>query len=91
MRVRAHNAGGFNGSSFPDGSVPAPLIAVAAQCFSSIPDLSDLSDIGSRTRAVVFRFVVTFPHYRGCCIFGFLGFLVLLLAELVYGTPVQAG
>ena len=27
----------------------------------------------------------------GCCIFGFPGFLALLLAELVYGTPVQAG
>jgi hypothetical protein len=27
----------------------------------------------------------------GCCIFGFPGFQVLLLAELVYGTPVQAG
>jgi hypothetical protein len=27
----------------------------------------------------------------GCCIFWFPGFLTLLLAELVYGTPVQAG
>jgi hypothetical protein len=27
----------------------------------------------------------------GCCVFGFPGFVVLLLAELVYGTPVQAG
>jgi hypothetical protein len=31
-----------------------------------------------------------FPH-RGCCIFEVPGFQVFLLAELVYGTPVQAG
>jgi hypothetical protein len=34
---------------------------------------------------------VTFGHHGGCCIFGFLSFQVLLLAGLVYGTPVQAG
>jgi hypothetical protein len=32
-----------------------------------------------------------FGRYWGCCRFRFPGFLVLLLAELVYGTPVQAG
>ena len=29
--------------------------------------------------------------HGGCCIFWFPGFLVLLLAEFIYGTPVQAG
>jgi hypothetical protein len=32
-----------------------------------------------------------FCSYGGCCIFGFAGFRALLLAELVYGTPVQVG
>lgn len=31
------------------------------------------------------------PVLGGCCRFGFPGFRTLLLAELVYGTPVQAG
>jgi putative flippase GtrA len=37
------------------------------------------------------RLLADFLAHRGCCIFGFPGFLVFLLAVWVYGTPVQAG
>jgi len=72
---------GPSGAPGPFGRVPCAHLRRVA-----VPGC-DLMSLALRGRGSS----VSFGRCRGCCIFGVPGFLVLPLAELFYGTPVQAG